>query len=449
MSVLQYPDAFDAPDLQVWNNAAFDHGESEPLTWASSNPDCVNLTLSLESDDCSKENRSPSGPVGNSQVRLLNLNLNLPLEPGSASPSPVLKGIKWKDPQEEKVQSGRDIDAEIEEIEREISRLSTRLEVLRIEKAEQNPKTTEPPRGRVVPAKFMEQKQGNRSSQEEKKIDGAPLSSTKPKINRRGVSLGPGEIASAVKTRPSNKPEVTPVMSVQSRRKSCFWKLQEIDELKVTKERRKSLSLTVSPKTQKTVSKTQPQKQAVTTVGSKRATKKEEGVISAIQPKRLFKEGEKSAKKPAKLGRVVPSRYNQITISAARKRSFPENDKEEADRSDKRRASQGTTVEGKAKKRWEIPREVVLYKSDEAEEDKKKANKSSSETPLSAVRINEVLPKIRIARGFVNESPRDSGPAKRAAELVGRRNYFVQGEEDTGQTQFCQALSFLGDVEEE
>lgn len=448
MSVLQYPGAFEAPDLQIWNNAAFDHGESEPLTWASSNHDCVNLTLSLESEDCSKENRSPDGPIGNSQVRLLNLNLNLPLEPDSASP--VLKGVKWKDSQEEMVHGGRerDIDAEIVEIEKEISRLSSRLEALRLEKVEQSCKTSERPPGRTVPSKFKEQKQGTRESDEEKKIDASLFSSMKPKTNRRGVSLGPAEIASAVKSRPSNRQEITPVLSVQNRRKSCFWKLQEIDELKVTKERRKSLSLTASPKTRKTVSKTQPQKQAWTTVGSKKGVKKEEGLISSIQPKTLFKEGDKPAKKPTKPGRVVPSRYNQITVSAARKRSFPENDKEEAERFDKRRASQESNTEVKTKKRWEIPREVVLYKSEVAEEGKKE-NKSSTETPLSVVRISEVLPKIRTGRQFVNESPRDSGPAKRVAELVGRRNYFRSDEEDPVPAPFCQALSFLEDVAEE
>lgn len=45
-----------------------------------------------------------------------------------------------------------------------------------------------------------------RYSEEVKKIDVAPVLSLKPRINRRGVSLGPAEIASTVKSRPSNKP---------------------------------------------------------------------------------------------------------------------------------------------------------------------------------------------------------------------------------------------------
>jgi hypothetical protein len=49
-------------------------------------------------------------------------------------------------------------------------------------------------------------------------------------------------------------------------------------------------------------------------VTSKRPVKKEDGVVSSIQPKKLFKDGEKeksvTAKKPLKPGRVVASRYN-------------------------------------------------------------------------------------------------------------------------------------------
>lgn len=75
-----------------------------------------------------------------------------------------------------------------------------------------------------------------------------------------------------------------------------------MDELEVTKERRKSFSLTVSPKNRKTVSKTQPPKQAATTVGWKRGVKKEEEVVYLIQPKELFKERDKSAKRLAKPG---------------------------------------------------------------------------------------------------------------------------------------------------
>lgn len=162
----------------------------------------------------------------------------------------------------------------------------SKLKALRLVKEEQNSETV-------------------RYSKELKKIDVAPVLSLHLGINRRGVGLGPAEIATAVKSRPSNKPDITPVLLARSRRKSCFWKLQEMDELKLTKERRKSFSLTVGPKTRKTVSRTQPPKQAATTVGWKRGVKKEEEVVYLIQPKELFKEGDKSAKRPARPGRFV------------------------------------------------------------------------------------------------------------------------------------------------
>ena len=134
------------------------------------------------------------------------------------------------------------IDIEIEEIEKEIKRLSSRLEVLRLEKAERNLSKTIEKRGRVVAAKFMEQKQSV-------KIEEPMVSSAQYKINRRGVSLGPNEILSGSKSRLlfGKQGMKTPV-STQNRRKSCFWKLEEIDELKATKERRKSLSVSLELK---------------------------------------------------------------------------------------------------------------------------------------------------------------------------------------------------------
>ncbi|KAI6697416.1 hypothetical protein NL676_017535 [Syzygium grande] len=432
MSALEYPGAFDAPEVQIWNNAAFDNGESEDsaaaaakASWSSVNPVFVKLSESLGSDDFCKENRSPG--CANSQVSLK---------------SPVPSRVQWRqsvlEPLSAKAEDreddkkgggGRSIDAEIEEIEKEITRLSSRLESLLLEKE-------------------AAAAAGKRRSL----AAGGPW---RPSSWSRS-SLGPAEIASsAVKPRPSIKAEITPALSIQNRRKSCFWKLEEIDELKVTKERRKSMSMTASPgNARKTFPKVQPQKQAATTTGSRRFTKKEEAIIASIQPKRLFKDGEKSvpAKKPGKPGRVVPSRYNQITVSAARKRSFPENNnKDEGERVDKRRASVGLNAQGnesRAKKKWEIPSEVVVFESKKDDS----AVEAPMQTPSSVGRMGSVLPKIRAVRG-VKESPRDSGAARRVADLVGRRNYFGSGNEEEGELQmqmpFCQALSFIRDDEEE
>ncbi|KAG2702451.1 hypothetical protein I3760_06G090300 [Carya illinoinensis] len=146
--------------------------------------------------------------------------------------------------------------------------------------------------GRIVPPKFMEPKQGVDNSDLNRKIEEPLISSAKPKINRRGLSLCPTEIFAGARPQQLDKPEITPVQPIQSRRKSCFWKLQDIDELKAAKERGKSLS--VSPKSRKTLSKFQAPKQAATTVGSKKPVKKEDRFLASIQPKKLFKDREKS-----------------------------------------------------------------------------------------------------------------------------------------------------------
>uniref|UniRef100_A0A6N2MAR1 Uncharacterized protein n=2 Tax=Salix TaxID=40685 RepID=A0A6N2MAR1_SALVM len=433
-SILQYPEVVDAPEVQIWNNAAFDNGESE---------DSLNLksswwNQSLESD-ASKENLSPvceiSSPVfikSSKPTKPLQSNANLVNSQGSNSMKDGLSKMVEKN-EEIKNHDEKKIDIEIEEIEKEIKRLSSRLEVLRLEKAERNLSKTIEKRGRVVAAKFMEQKQSV-------KIEEPLVSSAQHKINRRGVSLGPNEILSGSKSRLLfGKQEMKTPVSTQNRRKSCFWKLEEIDELKATKERRKSLS--VSPRSRKNVSKIQVPKQAATTVGYRRPVKKDVGVIASIQPKNLFKDGEKSVpnKKPLKPGRVVASRYNQIgtnqsngnlTASEARKRSLPDNEKEDGN---KRRASRGNGVSqrsesGRVKKKWEIPSEVVVFKFDAEEE-----------SPPAVV--TDILPKIKTFRS-VAETPRDSGAAKRVSELVGRKSYFCPDEETAAGDSVCQTLSF-------
>ncbi|KAL3729969.1 hypothetical protein ACJRO7_027037 [Eucalyptus globulus] len=212
MSVLGYPNAFDASELQVWNNTAFDNGKSEDsaavaaavqASWSSVNPVFVKLSDSLESDDFSKENQRPECGV---------------LEPLST------KAIDQEG-------NGKTIDAEIEEVEKEITRLSSRLEVLRLEKAKAGDKKK--PHGRVVSAKFKEPKQVvgiGRDLDAAKRIKETLLSSAKLKLNRRGLGLGPAEIASSAgKLHPSIKGEFTLGLSIQNRRKSCFWKLEEIE----------------------------------------------------------------------------------------------------------------------------------------------------------------------------------------------------------------------------
>ncbi|KAH7861728.1 hypothetical protein Vadar_029985 [Vaccinium darrowii] len=453
-----------ASDLQIWNNAAFDNGESEDTSIARRSsfsplkPIFVNRSESVDSIS-SKENQSPPRkPLVSVKTPLPVKRLHLNGVDGNNPTKPLFKKPVLKDKKEEESRDETKIDAEIEEIQMEITRLSSRLEALRLEKAEQKLKLLEK-KGRVISAKFMEQKQIVKNPDGAKKIEEVSSLSGARKLERRGFSLGPSEIAAGIRRGASLGPSeimkqmgkkeiITPVQSITNRRKSCFWKLQEIDELKVTKERGKSSS--ISPKLRKTIPKTQPLRQAVTTVGSKKAVKKEDGVISAIQPKKLsFKDGEKSVptKKVLKPGRVVASRYSQPTgNSSMRKRSL---ESEESERSEKKRASsigtprgsdsemgQNQGTQSRVKKRWEIPSELVVCRN---------LVNDDEEKPVSVTKVPEILPRIRTLR-CPSETPRDSGPAKRVAELVGRKSYFCDGE--MVEEPVCQALSFEEDDEE-
>ncbi|KAF5948390.1 hypothetical protein HYC85_014347 [Camellia sinensis] len=475
MSVLQYPEAMNASDLQVWNNAAFDNGDSEDIaiirsSWSPLKPILVNQSESFDSLS-SKENQSPVPEKSHHQSRPLHPNGII----GNSQENPpttllnhsLIEKTVFKNANKEVLRDEKKIDAEIEEIQMEITRLSSKLEALRLEKAEQKLKLLER-RRRVVPAKFMEPKLSVKNAEKVKKIEEPSSMSARTKLQRRGLSLGPSEIVSGARRgifsmakskQLGGKQEIiTPVQPIQNRRKSCFWKLQDIDEEKVTKERGKSSS--VSPKSRKMIPKTQFSRQAVTTVGSKKAVKKEDGVLSTIHPKKLFKDGEKSvpAKKPLKPGRIVASRYNQSATgnSAMRKRSLPENDKEDGKRCDKKRSSSSSEsileektqnqdhTETRVKKQWEIPGEVVIHRGLKDDDDE--------ETPVPAAKIPEMLPRIRAVR-YQNDSPRDSGPAKRVAQLIGRKSYFRNDDEDEEapvcEAPVCQALSFVEeDVEE-
>lgn len=389
------------PKLQIWNNAAFDDGDSQitsaiEASWS-------HLNESFDSD-CSKENQFPIS-VSSS------LRSSVSITEAPSAKSKIGKTKSGAD--RSKKRDERDIDAEIEEVEKEIGRLSTRLESLRLEKAEQTARSIAI-RGRIVPAKFME-------SQKQVKFDESSFTGSKSRATRRGVSLGPAEIFNSAK----KSETVTPLQSAQNRRKSCFFKLPGIEEGKVTTRGKGRTSLSLSPRSRK-AKMTAAQKQAATTVGSKRAVKKEEGVLLSIQPKRLFKDDEKnvSLRKPLKPGRVVASRYSQMGKTQTgekdvRKRSLPENEeKENNHRSEKRRASDENSnkSEGRVKKKWEIPSEVDLYSS----------GVNDDVSP-----IGKELPKIRTLRRL-GGSPRDSGAAKRVAELQAKDRNFT----------FCQLLRF-------
>ncbi|XP_009768470.1 uncharacterized protein LOC107818478 [Nicotiana tabacum] len=475
MSVLQYPEGINPADVQIWNNAAFDNGDSEDLSslkrsWSPLKPLLVRPSDSFESDFSSKENQTPL--FENSSVNLSSPLPIKPLNPNGALENSRLKPNKLNSKQgfdemaarksgkENDFRDEKKIDVEIEEIEMEISRLNSRLEALRIEKAEKDVAKTVEKRGRVVAAKFMEPKQSVIKTEERR----TSMSARTKAEQRRGLSLGPSEIftgtrrrglsmgpsdilAGTTKARQLGKQEmiITPVQPIQNRRKSCFWKLQEIEE--------EGKSSSLSPKSRKAAARTMvTTRQAVTTIASKKNSKKDDGFLSSVQPKKLFKDVEKSAtanKKPQRPGRVVASRYNQSTTqsSVVRKRSLPENDKDESKRNDKKlslsvgktRVSQTESknlgTESRVKKRWEIPSEIVVHGSTESEK-----------SPLSITVKPDLLPRIRIAR-CVNETPRDSGPAKRMIELIGKKSFFSSDEDK--EPSVCQVLSFAEEGAEE
>ncbi|KAL2524554.1 hypothetical protein Adt_09608 [Abeliophyllum distichum] len=511
MSVLKYKESMSSADLLIWNNAAFDNGDTKEFSgnkpnWSPQKPIFLNLKESLDSDFSSKENEAP---LFESQISSVSSSLKSvvtpfkPVNSNGVSKNSKSKGIS-KQGFEEKVDL-KSFDEEIEEIEMEIKRLTSRLEALKLEKAERSVKTVEK-RGRVVRAKFLEQRQSVKTAEEKKEmartgvqrkglsmgpaeivavarkgmsmgpseIFGSansrklgkqemitpvlPIQSKGLNLRaeeivagaRRGMSMGPSEIFGYVKSQKLGKQEmITPVQPVHSRRKSCFWKLQDIDEGKVvSKERGKSSS--VSPDSRKTAANSRVlSRQAITTVGSKKAVKKEDRMLNSVQPKKLFRDGEKSVPaKPLRAGRVVASRYNQSTNPASemRKRSLPENGNAE-NRGDKKRSlsvgksrvtvtdNKNLGTEKRVKKRWELPSEVVVHSS----------LVEGQKSPQSTT-VLDLLPNIRISR-CTNESPRDSGPAKRVVELIGKKAYFCNDEEV--EPSVCQALSFAEEEIEE
>ncbi|XP_077242111.1 uncharacterized protein LOC143882515 [Tasmannia lanceolata] len=507
MSILQYPDPISTQNMQIWDNAAFDGITDESAikpSWVPLQPIIFNGSEGIESES-SKENRSPVGyksPItAKSPTPIKPKNsqgkpLKLLFKQGLLNPSSTLSDSD----------NSEKIDIEIGEIEKEISRLSSRLEELRIEKEGRESKSV----GRIVPAKFMEQKQSTKTTSDQKKIRESPAkfrqrsvsmgpeeiaagvrsrqeskqemtplqsmqsnrkswklpeieeeeeekerkkkkkSPESAKFQRRGVSMGPSEISAGVRFRRESKQEITPLPSIQSRRKSCFWKLPEIEEEKIKKERRRR---SVSPKSRPSVVKISDPKRGFSTVGSKKPIKRDAVLLTSVQPKKLFKDGEKTVKtpglkKPLKNARIVPSRYSQIPAPAAvqspekerRKRSLPENEREVSKREEKKRSSsvgksrvflsgsdRNPVPENRVKRSWEVPIEA-------------NDSNSSEDTPSAILEMAELLPKIRTVRWTIN-SPRDSGCAKRVADLIGKRSCF-SGEESEAATSVCHALGF-------
>ncbi|CAM8890237.1 unnamed protein product [Rhodiola kirilowii] len=352
-------------ELQIWDNAAFDCGGSLDAasirnSWSS---------ISAFQPDDNKENTITllTYPPSLTPPKPLHLNNRVAKNSTTclskqACPIKRLGNFKTKE-----LGFGRyeeRLNREIEDIEKEMNRLSCRLQEL---KRERNAERC----GRVA---SMEQDQLMKLEDSLLTPNVAGVMSSQ----YRGFSISPPEIITAgAKTRRMiSKMEAsssTPINQKQDRNKSCFWKLDQIDELKMTKERgRGGRSMSLSPRTKKDIPKL-PIKQAATTLGSRKKWNKDERVISSVQPKNLFKEGDK---KPVRAGRVVASRYNnnqeKIVASnnkGSRKRLLPENEASKGN--EKKRASLEVKVCSKeaaaleqqqcrVKKKWEIPVEAVM-----------------------------------------------------------------------------------------
>ncbi|KAL5976239.1 hypothetical protein ACLOJK_041891 [Asimina triloba] len=388
MSILQYPNTISSPNAKIYNNAAFDDASDEvgKASWAPLQS--IPIPIQALDSNSSKENRSPvfcpSTGLAISQPPDTRISQGKPLKllfkQGLLSPPPPIEPTK--------------LDAEIEDIEKEISRLSSRLEALRIEKTSREPKTVDRRQsiGSIVPAKFMEPKQSSA-----KKIQESPAT-----LRRRGVSLGPSEIASGVRLRQAGKAE-TATPGHPNRRKSYFLKLPEIEE-------EKGRSRSLSPKSRPSVKKLADPRRGISTVGSKKPGKREEPtLLTCIHPKKLFNGGDDPcpSKKPSKNSRIVPSRYGQTpepTVTANRRLT----------------RGQGATRTPRASKEGGGKRSSMEH------------------SPSSITRVAEALPKLRTVR-CEEASPRDSGQAKRVADLVGRASFF--GSDDVASS-VCTVLGF-------
>ncbi|WOL03441.1 hypothetical protein Cni_G12161 [Canna indica] len=255
-------------------------------------------------------------------------------------------------------------------------------------------------------------------------------------LRRRGASLGPAEVAASARScRPNN--------FQQNKEKA----------VKVDKPLRRSSTVDLISQ-QPSVVKASETKKGATTVPSKKSAKEVQSSES-IRPKSLFQESKSvvSSKRPSKTPkvRVVASRYSLAGTRVAtdepgskrRKWSLPELSREKTNSSSLTGSSgsipdceisQGSEMEEQMNLDLQIPDNLDV-----------KTNSSSlaHSSPPSIMKIAEMLPKIKTLRSNT-ESPRDSGCAKRAADLVNRKSFFAvtEGEELNSP---CQTLTFHED----
>uniref|UniRef100_A0A0E0LEU1 Uncharacterized protein n=1 Tax=Oryza punctata TaxID=4537 RepID=A0A0E0LEU1_ORYPU len=411
------------PLVHVWNNAAYDDSSSSRSAW-------------------------------------------LPQSPAVAA---VRKGDKENHRPEVDVAAGCDVEAEIDHIEAEILRLSSRLHHLRVSK-QPEPNREAAPMGEMV-AKVRPRPRGlslgpldvisivNREKH--------PLRTKQPPATRgRGLSLGPLEIATANHSRvpaaaqhqqqqragtarilkPIKEPPVQRRRGVSlgpleihhgvgskpaaARAKTFPTKLNAIrEETRPSKQFAVPVKPWPSSNTRQTLDSRQgtAASRAKARSPSPRSRRQSNGkatdtrggnkAVDELKPKGASSSQSSSAtaaatatgKRPAGSSkmRVVPSRYS-LTPGASLGGS--------AVQERRRKQSLPGSSSGDASQNEEIRAKVI----------------GPSNYPLSPQTISkvaEMLPKIR-TMPHPDESPRDSGCAKRVAELVGKRSFFTAAAED-------------------
>lgn len=423
------------PLVHVWNNAAFDNSSSSASAWQTHTAAAAAAAISKGD----KENRRPDT---------------------------------------DDIGAGFDADAEIGHIEAEILRLSSRLHHLRTSRQSEPKRDADAATGEIAAKvrprprglslgpldvisganpNLLSEKQPPPAVQRLKPIKQPPVSrgrglslgpldiaAANPKVpaaqqqkqgteaarilkpikeppvqRRRGVSLGPLEIHHCVGSKPAAAAAVKPFpnqlnaireegqISKQPAVPAKPWPSSNTRHPLDAKQgaaagRAKARSSSMSPR-----SKRQSIAKATDTRGGSAAVGGNK-VVDELKPKGVFSHTGNAAigRRPAGSSkvRVIPSRYS-LTPGASLGAGTQE----------KRRKQSLQGSAGGASQREEIRAKVIEPSNDQ-------------QSPQTIAKVAELLPRIRTMP--CDESPRDSGCAKRVADLVGKRYFFTAAAGD-------------------
>ncbi|KAJ3708482.1 hypothetical protein LUZ61_012187 [Rhynchospora tenuis] len=371
MSVLHYYNTSDTPNTpKVWNNAAFD----DP---------------SLGSDgSAGMTSWSVLQPISTNQLDSFEYGVKKPIR--------------------------EEIEKEIEKTEREIERLTRRLEELKSKKASSFQKP-----GRVVPSKFKEVAKIKFET---------PVSN---KSMQRGVSLGPLEILQgsthSSKKFGSNKPHGIK----EEKEKPQSWKqrgvsLGPLEILQGSTHSSKKLGSNKPHGIKEEKEKFQSWKQRGASLGPleihqglAQSSKKPPGIKEEKEKSQPWKSaGPKMVSNSRPGRRGVSLGPTEISAIARKTPSKPWNtlEKIEEHSTSNRRLSRGPRKPRVVPSRYSLaPPKIVR--------DDMSKNVNGKKSPESVTKMAKLLPKIKAVR-CIEQSPRDSGRAKRVADLIGRKPFF-------------------------